>query len=155
MSNTINNSIPEVPENTIDPAAGLNLALNTIDVLLQLAVATAGTNTPPAGVEGERHIVGISPTGVWSGQANKLARYLDGAWHFYSARYALNIADGKLYVRTATTWRAFGGTADAGWTAGTGTASKGTFATGSATLTNVAERLLAIENAVRAFGIIN
>lgn len=109
MSNTINNGIPFVPENTIDPAAGLNLALNTIDALLQLLVITVGANTPPTGVEGNRHIVGTSPTGAWSGQANKLARFLDGAWHFYSARYALNVADGLWYVRSASTWAPLAG----------------------------------------------
>lgn len=109
MSNTINNGIPFVPENTIDPAAGLNLALNTIDALLQLLVITVGANTPPTGVEGNRYIVGTSPTGAWSGQANKLARFLDGAWHFYSARYALNVADGLWYVRSASTWAPLAG----------------------------------------------
>ena len=154
MTNTINNGIPFVPENTIDPAAGLNLALNTIDVLLQLAVETALSNTPPAGVEGERHIVGAVPTGAWAGQAGKVARYLDAGWHFYQARAALNKADGKLYMRPDVTWVAFGGSQDSGWTTGTGTASKGAFATGTATTTQVAERLLALENACRAFGII-
>jgi hypothetical protein len=155
MTNTINNAIPFVPENTIDPAAGLNLALNTVDALLQLAVVSVGLNTPPVGVAGERYVVGVAPTGLWAGKANQVARFLDGAWTFYAARSALNIADGKLYVRTATTWRGFSGPADAGWTAGTGTASKGAFATGSATTTQIAERLLGIENAIRAFGIIS
>lgn len=154
MTDTINNAIPFVPEGTIDPAAGLNLSLNTIDALLQLLVVTVGANTPPTGVEGERHIVGTSPTGPWSGQANKLARYLDAAWQFFDARYAVNVADGKLWVRPGATWHAFGGAADAGWTAGTGTENKGAFATGSATLGDVAGRVLALENAARAFGVI-
>ena len=47
------------------------------------------------------------------------------------------------------------GARQTGWTAGTGTASKGAFATGSATVTDVAERLLAIEQALRAHGLIN
>jgi len=104
MANSINNKIPFVPENTIDPAAGLNLSLNTIDALLQVLVQTVGANTPPAGVEGARHIVGTAPTGAWAGQANKLARYLDSAWQFFDARYVLNAADGLFYMRVATTW---------------------------------------------------
>ena len=107
MSNTINNSIPFVPENTIDPAAGLNIALNTIDALLQVLVQTVGANTPPAGVEGARHIVGTAPTGAWAGQANKLARFLDGVWRFYDARYVVNAADGALYVRSGSVWTLF------------------------------------------------
>lgn len=101
---SVNNSIPFVPENTIDPAAGLNEAINIIDALVQVLVHTVGANTPPAGVEGRRHIVGTAPTGAWAGKANKLARYLDGAWSFYDARYALNAADGLWYVRPAATW---------------------------------------------------
>jgi hypothetical protein len=103
--NTINNGIPFVPENTIDPAAGLNLALNTIDALLQVLVVSVGLNTPPgSSANGARFIVGTEPTGPWAGQANKMARGLDGAWQFFEARYALNAADGLFYVRAASTW---------------------------------------------------
>lgn len=109
MTDTINNKIPFVPENTIDPAAGLNLSLNTVDALLQVLVQSVGANTPPAGVEGQRFIVGTTPTGAWAGQANKLARFLDGAWQFFSARYVLNAADGLWYVRSASTWATLAG----------------------------------------------
>src|SRR5690606_30687632 len=109
MTDTINNAIPLVPENTIDPAAGLNLSLNTIDALLQALVQTVGANTPPTGVEGQRHIVGTAPPGPWAGQANKLARYLDSAWQFFDARYVLNVADSSFYVRSGSTWSALSG----------------------------------------------
>lgn len=112
--NTINNAIPFVPENTTDPAAGLNLSLNQIDALLQVRVQTVGANTPPAGVEGQRHVVGTAPTGVWAGQANKLARYLDGAWSFYDARYAV-AADGSFYIRAVGTWAVVSGGGAAAW----------------------------------------
>lgn len=154
MSNTVNNGIPFVPENTIDPAAGLNESLNTIDALLQVLVQAVGSNTPPAGVEGQRHIVGTAPTGAWAGQANKLARFLGGAWQFFDARYALNAADGRLYVRSAAAWAAYGGT-DSGWTAGAGTPSKGAFNAATATVAQTAARLLAIEQALFALGIIS
>lgn len=107
MSNTINNSIPFVPENTIDPAAGLNISLNAIDAMLQVLVLTVGANTPPVGVEGARHIVGTAPTGAWDGQANKLARFLNGVWVFYDARYVLNTEDGGIYVRSGSVWTLF------------------------------------------------
>ena len=102
---TINNGIPFVPENTIDPAAGLNLSLNTIDALLQVLVVSVGLNTPPgSSANGARFIVGTEPTGPWAGQANKMAHWLDGAWQFFEARYALNADDGLFYVRAASTW---------------------------------------------------
>jgi len=150
---TINNNIPLVPENTTDPAAGLNLSLNHIDALLQVRVQTVGENTPPAGVEGQRHIVGTAPTGAWAGQANKLARYLDGAWSFYDARFAINVADGRFYIRPSSDWIAYGGS-DSGWTAGTGTPSKTAFNAGTATLADVSARVLALEQALFAVGLI-
>lgn len=105
MSNTINNNIPFVPENTIDPAAGLNLSLNTIDAILQCAVLTVGNNTPAvAPVDGDRHIVGTSPVGAWAGHANKLARYLDGGWQFFDARIAYNTADSSIYCFDGVSW---------------------------------------------------
>ena len=111
MPDSVNNSLPLVPENTIDPAAGLNLPLaNGIDALLQVLVQTVGANSPPGSpANGARYIVGTSPTGAWAGQANKLARYLDSAWQFFDARYALNAADGALYVRSASTWAVVSG----------------------------------------------
>lgn len=102
---TPNNQIPYVPENTIDPAAGLNRALNVIDALLQVRVLTLGDNAPPASpADGDRHIIGTAPTGAWAGQANKLARWLDGGWDFFEAAIAVNLDDDKLYIRGAAGW---------------------------------------------------
>lgn len=102
---SVNNNIPFVPENTIDPAAGLNESINVIDALLQARVVSVGTNTPPSSpAAGDRHILGTAPTGVWSGQANKMARWLDGAWEFYDAAIAVNLADDKLWMRGSAGW---------------------------------------------------
>jgi hypothetical protein len=124
MTSTINNGIPFVPENAIDPAAGLNMALNQIDPLLQLAVVSVGTNTPPGSpANGARYIVGTAPTGAWAGRANQVAQWLDGAWRFFTtARYALNLADGLWYVRQASAWVSLSGGAPT-WGSITGTLS--------------------------------
>lgn len=47
------------------------------------------------------------------------------------------------------------GARETGWTAGTGTANKGAFDADNATTTDVAQRLLAIENALRTHGLID
>lgn len=100
---SVNNGIPFVPENTVDPAAGLNLSINTIDAILQVRVETLGEAAPPASpTNGERHVVGASPSGAWAGQANKLARFLDGGWDFYDAAIVVNLADDKLYIRVSS-----------------------------------------------------
>lgn len=103
MANTPSNPIPYVPENTIDPAAGLNSALNVIDVLLQLRV-TSIINTPPGvAVNGQRHIVGTTPSGPWASVTPGLiARYTSPGdfWNFYPANLA--VLGDVLYVNNGS-----------------------------------------------------
>jgi len=106
MSQTVNNGIPFVPENTIDPAAGLNEALNIIDLIAQCYVLTIGDNAPPNNPqEGDRHIVGTSPSGAWAGKANQLTRFENSGWRFHPARLALCEATKKLHGRFTTGWQ--------------------------------------------------
>lgn len=109
---TPNNGIPYVPENTTDPAAGLNQSLLYLDALLQLLVETLGDTAPPVGpVGGQRHIVGVGATGAWAGQDDKLAVYDDVSlsWSFYTAHFALNKADGLIYGYVGTSWQVASG----------------------------------------------
>jgi len=108
---TPNTGIPYVPENTQDPAAGLNLALNTIDALLQTAVIDMSLTAPPGSPsDGDLHIVASGATGAWAGQDNNLARYVAEGdfWQFYEAgtnvHIVLNRDDGGLYAWTGSTW---------------------------------------------------
>ena len=106
MTNTVNNKIPFVPENTTDPAAGLNLSLLTIDMLLHLAVETIGDTVPPSNpADGARYIVGTASTGAWSGHNNQLAMWIadPGYWQFRDVNFAFNKADNIIYVYT-TSW---------------------------------------------------
>ena len=106
MTNTVNNLIPFVPENTTDPAAGLNLSLYIIDMLLNISVETVGDNTPPSSPsDGVRYIVGTSPTGAWSGYAHKLAMYksVTSSWVFRDVSMCFNKATGSLWVYS-TSW---------------------------------------------------
>lgn len=107
MSNTPSNQIPYVPENTTDPAAGLNLALDTVDALLQLAVIGIETAPPSGATDGDRYIVDAGATGDWSGEDGKVARYVSAGdyWQFHDAKVALNLTDAKIYIN------------DAGWSA--------------------------------------
>jgi len=110
MSQTLYNGIPFVPENTIDPAAGLNEALREMDAREQVFVLTAGSNSPPANPnEGERHIVGSSPTGAWAGKAHQIASFENGAWVFRNIRQAACEADQTLRIRFGNTWKTFNG----------------------------------------------
>lgn len=104
MSNTPNAGIPYVPEGTLDPAAGLNDALDTIDALIQTAVIDMTTTAAPTSSDGDRYIVGAGATGAWAGQDGNLARYVAEGdfWQFFEAgtqvRLVLNLADNVLYA---------------------------------------------------------
>lgn len=108
---TLNNNIPFVAENTLDPAAGLNQALDIIDGSLQLSVV-AMQDTPPASPsDGDRFIVGTG-SGDWAGHNNKIARYsADGdAWNFFTAYYCINQADESLYGLFGGSWKVLAAT---------------------------------------------
>ena len=85
-----------------------NEALRRLDVLVQLSVAEFGAETPPADpAEGEVHALGAAPTGAWAGQAQALAAWLDGTWHFVAPQdgwRAWGRAETDLRVWTGTTW---------------------------------------------------
>lgn len=61
-----------------------NEALRILDAVLHIRVDGVGSNTPPpAPTEGERHVVGNAPTGVFSSHTNDIAAFQDGAWAFF------------------------------------------------------------------------
>lgn len=105
MSNTPNNAIPYVPQNTLDPAAGLNLALAVVDALLNTKVISMAVTAPPGSpADGDMYIVPAGATGAWAGHTNALAQYVaDGAfWQFYPAGtqavFVINKADNNVHV---------------------------------------------------------
>jgi len=108
---TPNNAIPLVPENTIDPAAGLNLSLDTIDALLQTSVLAIQNHPPGSPADGDRYIVEIG-TAEWAGEDDKLARYdaTCGSWQFFTANQVLNLDDSKIYINNNGWSVASGGT---------------------------------------------
>jgi len=107
---TPNAGIPYVPENTLDPAAGLNLALNTIDALMQVRVLDMSLTAPPGSPsDGDRYIVATGATGAWSGHDDELARYVAEGdfWQFYPTdklACVFNEDDGGLYVWHGGVW---------------------------------------------------
>ena len=100
---TPNRGIDTVPENTTNPAAGLNIALGQIDAQILPAVISMALSAPPGSpANGDLYIVGGSASGAWAGKENQLAQYVSAGtfWKFYAAArvYAvLNKDDGGLY----------------------------------------------------------
>lgn len=120
MSNSPSNGIPYVPQGTQDPAAGLNLAINVIDALLQSRVINMTTTAPPGSpADGDQYIVAAGATGAWATHDHSLARWVaDGAfWQFYPAGVqswvVLDRSSNSLYTWSGSAWVAAAGITDA------------------------------------------
>lgn len=94
-----------------------NESLSAVDMLLHAAVEAVGIEAPPAApAEGQSWIVGVAPTGAWSGHARALASWTSGGWRFQKAVEGLSVV-----VRTSGLRAEWNGTA---WRVGDVTASR-------------------------------
>lgn len=79
----------------------------------QQAVISKGLNTPPGSpVKGDRYIVGASPTGAWSGWANRIAWYDGASWQNDTPAagwQAWVTASSAQYVYSGSAWVADAG----------------------------------------------
>lgn len=81
MTTTPDFGIPLVASQQAAPEITHNEALLLLQVLLSGVIMQ--TNTPPSSpTEGDAYLAGTSPTGAWSGKANKVAVYTSGGWRF-------------------------------------------------------------------------
>jgi hypothetical protein len=87
-----------------------NEALRRLDGIVQLAVLGAAATTPPSTpAEGDRYLLGASPTGDWSGHGGDLASFTDGAWWFATPETgwtAFDRSSDALLVLKSTGWTA-------------------------------------------------
>jgi Protein of unknown function (DUF2793) len=99
--------------------AAFRAFLRAIDVLLQGAVISKTLTAPPGSpANGDRYIVGASPTGAWAGQAKSIAVWTtdnpatpSGLWEFYppkSGWLVYNIADSTFYNYSGSAWVSLG-----------------------------------------------
>ena len=86
-----------------------NEAIRALDALVQLMVLDRDLAAAPATPsDGDRYIVAASPTGVWAGQATRVAAFQDGAWLFYAPKEGATawVADEDILVGyTGTAWQ--------------------------------------------------
>lgn len=62
-----------------------NEAIAALDTLAQLSVLDRDLAAPPSSpIEGDRYIVGASPTDAWNGKANQVAAWDGAAWLFHA-----------------------------------------------------------------------
>ncbi|KPL54525.1 hypothetical protein ABB55_21770 [Prosthecomicrobium hirschii] len=85
-----------------------NEALAALDRLVQALVLDRDLAAPPASpAEGAGYIVAASPTGAWTGQAGRIATWVDGGWTFTVPAAGLRVwlaDEARLMVWTGSAW---------------------------------------------------
>ena len=76
-------SLPYIAPHQAQKQVTYNEAIRALDVLVQPAVKSRTTATPPGSpATGDTYIVAPSATGAWAGKDGKIATFADGAWNF-------------------------------------------------------------------------
>jgi hypothetical protein len=87
MSETYNLKLPLILPGQAQKHVTVNEALAMLDAVAQLRLVARGVSTPPSSpVDGAAWDVGLSPTGLWAGQAGKLAIASNGGWVFVAPK---------------------------------------------------------------------
>jgi len=82
MATTTHLAITLVEQSQAQKEITVNEAITRIDALLNTGAISRSISAPPGSpASGDLYIVGSSPTGTWTGQANRLA-YFDQIWRF-------------------------------------------------------------------------
>jgi hypothetical protein len=107
MATTNHLGITLVEQSQSQKEVTVNQAFTRLDALLNTGAKSKNTNTPPGSpVTGDLYIVGASPTGVWSGQAGKLA-YFDQIWRFILPNEGISLwvnDENLIYSYDGATW---------------------------------------------------
>jgi hypothetical protein len=83
MSNTPRLALPLLAAAQAQKHVTHNEALMALDGLTHLMVLDRNLSAPPATpASGSAYIIGPSPTGVWAGRVDQIARFQDGAWSY-------------------------------------------------------------------------
>ncbi|OUS07979.1 hypothetical protein A9Q96_04615 [Rhodobacterales bacterium 52_120_T64] len=111
MTNTPNLALPYLAAAQAQKHVTVNEALGLIDALTQLAVNSVGATSPPAmPIEGERHIIGASATGAWTGWDDSIALFSSGAWLRLIPQpgwKAWDVSAGELLIWSGSAWGAY------------------------------------------------
>ena len=95
-------------ENALQKEVLFNEAMLTIDAIISGTVIDFNNTPPGSPSDGDVHVVGTSPTGVWSGEANAIAYYYNG-WQFFNppTRFQVyDLATSSFFNWNGTAWSA-------------------------------------------------
>jgi hypothetical protein len=115
MTDTPNLGLPYIDGSQAQKHVTHNEALRILDAAIQIGVLDQTLTVPPSSpAEGERHVIASGATGAWTGQADTIATWQDGAWAFLAPKTGWciwSVADNGLFVFDGTAWQSAGGAA--------------------------------------------
>lgn len=107
MATTNHLGITLVEQSQAQKEVTVNQALTRIDAVLNSGVISLSVSTPPGSpTGGDLYIVGASPTGDWSGQADKLT-YFDQIWRFITPKEGISLwvnDEDLIYTYDGSSW---------------------------------------------------
>ena len=110
MTGTARFSLPLLAMAQAQKEVTHNEALTLLDALVHAAIEDGPLATPPTMPEaGQCWLVGPGASGVWAGQAGRIAIWSDGGWRFVAPRAgmrALRLSDGGLLRFASGEWSA-------------------------------------------------
>ena len=93
MGTTVNN-LPVMGAAQTQKYLTFNTAISYLDALVNPTVFNRTTSAPPASpTEGDRYIIGSSPTGAWTGLADRIAVYIGTNWVIFTPSEGWNVYD--------------------------------------------------------------
>ena len=108
MTTSENLDLPYIMPSQAQKHVTHNEAIRALDAILQLTVLSRSVSSPPASPSGgDRYILPAGATGSWSGMANKVAAWQDGAWVVYTPRegwLAYVLDENRMIVFKAGSW---------------------------------------------------
>jgi len=109
MTDTPNLGLPFIEGSQAQKHVTHNEALRILDAAIQIAVLDLTRTAPPSSpADGERHVVASGATGGWTGHANAIATWQDGAWAYLAPKSGWCIwsgADDVMFVFDGAGWR--------------------------------------------------
>ena len=113
MTSTTHLGLPYIDAAQSQKHVTHNLALQTLDTVVQLSVAARNILTPPATLPADpRYLIGTGATGAFAGYDGCIASYIDSAWTFATPQ-----AGWRLFVEAESVFLIFDGTSwhDLSW----------------------------------------
>lgn len=107
MTNSTNLNFAFLVSNQAQKEVTVNMALTTIDAILNRGAIDKDLNTPPGSPsDGDLYIVGSLPTGDWASNADEIAFYQSG-WYFISPNEGVSLwvnDENLFYTWDSSAW---------------------------------------------------